>query len=104
MLMISLQISTRRDSSDSVTNLDDVVRPMNPSNATQKSSRSFSGKTLWRFTSLDLKKPGMASKNLSHEASSPRVLIVQSKMRMSTSNDSSDDVISSAAFILALVI
>ncbi len=98
MFMISLQISTRRDLTDSVTELEDEVRPINPSTASQSLMRRVSGNFLSRHTtSVDLKKPGTASKKSSSESSSPRALSVQSKIRASISEDRSD-ALSSAAF------
>jgi hypothetical protein len=76
MSIISLQMMTRRDLTDSVTELEDNVRPKNPFNVPKKVLRSFSGKSLSRWlTSFELNKPGMASKKVSSEASSPRALV-----------------------------
>src|SRR5580698_4300677 len=102
--MIFLQMVTRRDLSDSATELDEEVRPINSFSVAQNVVRSVSGKYLSiSFVDSELKKPGMASKNSSSDLSSPRALIVQSKIRMSTFDDRSN-MISSAAFSTPSVI
>src|SRR6266567_6267174 len=84
-------MSTRRTFSESFTELDDQVRPKNPSNASLYFLKSPSRKSHSRcFTSFELKKPGMASKKFFSESSSPRVVIVQSKIRTSIFDDRSD--------------
>jgi hypothetical protein len=71
MLTISLQMVSLRDLTDSVTELEDKVRPMKPSKARQNVSRCVRGISLSRsFTSFKLK---MA---FSSKSSSPRALVV----------------------------
>src|SRR6266567_7796546 len=90
-LIAFVAMSSRRNFSESLTELDDQVRPKNPSNASLYFLKSSSGKSHSRyFTSFELKKPGMASKKFFSESSSPRVVIVQSKIWMSISDDRSD--------------
>ena len=101
MLMISLQMMDRRDLVNSVTELEDKVRPIKPSNVCQKVLRWVRGKSRSRFlTSFELNKPGMDSKNFSSESSSPRALMVQPKIRTSISDDCFDAV--SSAFFSTL--
>jgi len=69
-----------------LTELDDKARPNNPFNAFQYLFRRYLG-NLWYFTSSELKKPGIASKNFSSVSSSPRALIDQRKMRRSIEPD-----------------
>src|SRR6266478_5860499 len=90
-----------------LTELDDKARPNNPFNAFQYlfglrhvslvyRRRAFNAfqylfrrylGNLWYFTSSELKKPGIASKNFSSVSSSPRALIDQRKMRRSIEPD-----------------
>src|SRR6266849_2070666 len=91
-------MSSRRTFSESSTELDDQVRSKNPPNAFRNFRTTSTGKSFSRcFTSFELKKAGMASKKLFSESSSPRALIVQSKIWMSIFDDRFDTV-SSAAF------
>src|SRR6266852_9288781 len=91
-------MSRRRTFSDSTTELNDKVRIKNPPSAFLKIWTSSTGERLSRcFTNFELKKPGIASKKLFSESSSPRALIVQSKIWMSIFDDRFDTV-SSAAF------
>ncbi|KAH9989147.1 hypothetical protein BJV77DRAFT_1018623, partial [Russula vinacea] len=89
LFVISLQMLTRRVLTDSMTESDDKVRSMNLFNAPQNLLRTSSG-------NFELKKPGTASKNFSTLSSSPRTPIVQSKMRISNSDDRSATVFSTA--------
>src|SRR5260370_13431381 len=83
----------RRSFSESLTELDDQVRSKNSCTAPLSLLRSSSGKSLSFFTtSFELKNPGIASKKSFSELSSPRALIVQSKIQVSISDDSFDAV------------
>src|SRR5260370_32559313 len=87
-----MERSIRQSFSESLTELDDQVRSKNSCNAPLSLLRSSSGKSLSFFTSVELKNPGIASKKSFSELSSPKALIVQSKIQVSISDDSFDAV------------
>src|SRR5258708_31926784 len=86
-LIAFMPMSSRRDLTDSATKLYDKVRHKNPLNEFQNTLRMSSGKCPRCFTSFELKKPGIVSKNFSSASSSPRASIDQRKMRRSNFHD-----------------